>query len=123
MVHAPGFLKLVESRRPQVREVTKEDLDRMNAQGPYHLIDVREDREWQAGHLPGARHLGRGVLERDIEAQIPDPDAEIVLYCGGGYRSVLAAVSLAEMGYRRVSSLAGGYREWVESGRPIVTTP
>jgi rhodanese-related sulfurtransferase len=124
MVHAPGFLKLVESRRPQVREVTPADLEpggQIARQGAFHLIDVREDHEWQAGHLPGARHLGRGVMERDIEAQIPDPDAEIVLYCGGGYRSVLAAVSLQEMGYRRVSSLAGGYRGWVESGRPIVT--
>ncbi len=118
MKHAPGFLKLVEDRRRRVREVTAAEVAARLPATSFHLIDVREDHEWQAGHLPSARHLGKGIIERDIEAAVPDPGAEIVLYCGGGFRSVLAADTLTEMGYRNVSSLAGGYRGWVEAGLP-----
>lgn len=120
MKHAPGFLKLVEDTRPRVREVSIADLQaRLGAPPPgFQLIDVREDREWQAGHIPGARHLGKGVIERDIEAQIPDPEAELWLYCGGGFRSVLAGDALQRMGYRNVASVAGGYRAWLDAGLP-----
>lgn len=100
-------------------EVSAEEIARRLPATDFHLIDVREDHEWQAGHLPSARHLGKGIIERDIEQAIPDPDAEIVLYCGGGFRSVLAADALQQMGYRRVRSLIGGYRGWTEAGLPI----
>ena len=85
----------------------------------FHLVDVREQDEWGRGHLPGARHLGKGLIERDIEATIPDRDASIVLYCGGGYRSALAADALREMGYTRVGSMWGGWRAWTEAGFPV----
>src|SRR5262249_46213696 len=87
---------------------------------PLHLLDVREDHEWELGRLPGAAHLGKGIIERDIERLIPELDADIVLYCGGGYRSALAASALQAMGHTRVRSLAGGFRGWKEAGRPIV---
>lgn len=116
--HSPGFLKLAESARESVREVDVAEARRRAAAGAI-LIDVREDREWDAGHARGAIHLGRGVIERDIEKQIPDQDAEIVLYCGGGYRSALAAKSLGEMGYRNVFSMAGGWRAWEAAGAPV----
>jgi len=85
----------------------------------FHLLDVREQDEWRRGHLPGATHLGKGIIERDIEGTIPDRDAPIVLYCGGGYRSALAADALREMGYTRVSSMWGGWRGWTEAGLPV----
>jgi rhodanese-related sulfurtransferase len=85
----------------------------------FHLVDVREESEWQEGRIPGAQHIGRGVLERDIEERIPDADADIVLYCGGGYRSALAAASLQAMGYTNVSSMDGGFRAWTEAGLPV----
>ena len=85
----------------------------------FHLVDVREESEWAKGHLPGAIHLGKGVIERDIESAIPDPDAEIVLYCGGGYRSVLAADNLRRMGYASVASMDGGFRGWSDAGYPV----
>lgn len=116
MIHAPGFLKLVEDLRPSVREVSVEELRARPA--AVHVIDVREDHEWQAGHVPGARHLSKGILERDIEAAIPDPDAELWLYCGGGFRSVLAADALQRMGYHNVASVVGGYKAWVNAGLP-----
>ncbi|MBS0207893.1 MAG: sulfurtransferase [Planctomycetes bacterium] len=120
--HAPGFLKLVEAARKQIREVTTEQIAARLARGDeFVLLDVREDHEWQAGHLPAARHLGRGILERDVEAQFPDPHTELVLYCGGGYRSALAAHSLQQMGYDNVWSLAGGFRDWRDAGRHVVT--
>src|SRR5690554_6460068 len=98
--HAPGFLKIVQEARLRVRECGVERIkDRLDRGDAFHLVDVREDEEWGAGHLPGARHIGKGVIERDIESHIPDPNAEIVLYCGGGYRSVLAADALQKMGY------------------------
>jgi rhodanese-related sulfurtransferase len=119
MEHSPGFLKLVEDARRRIREITPEEVRRRQEAGPpVHLLDVREDSEWQAGRVPGAVHLGRGVLERDIERAIPDREAEIVLYCGGGYRSALAADALGLMGYRRVWSMAGGWRRWRELGYP-----
>lgn len=117
MIHAPGFLKLVEDLRPSVREVSVDELRARPA--AVHVIDVREDHEWQAGHVPGARHLSKGIIERDIEAQVPDAGAEIYLYCGGGFRSILAADALRRMGYRDVASVAGGWRAWREAGHPV----
>ncbi len=117
MSHAPGFLALIESLRPQVKEVTLAQARLRHAAGA-HLVDIREQSEWAAGHAAGAMYLGKGILERDIEAMIPDKDAEIILYCGGGYRSVISADSLQRMGYRNVSSMMGGWREWSASGAP-----
>jgi rhodanese-related sulfurtransferase len=124
MEHAPRFLRLCEEARASIRELTAEEYSvRLadSAAPPLQLLDVREDHEWQAGHIPGARHLGRGILERDVERILPDLDAPIVLYCGGGFRSALAAESLQRMGYCNVFSLAGGFRGWKDSGRAIET--
>ncbi len=122
--HSPGFLRLAEAARSQVRETSAEELLARRARGePFVLLDVREDHEWAAGHLPGAAHLGRGILERDVETRFPDPHTEIVVYCGGGYRSALAAQTLQTMGYDRVRSLAGGYRGWTEASRPLEGKP
>lgn len=125
MDHSPRFLKLSEDARGNVTEISADELVRrqQGSPGELHLLDVREDHEWQASRIPGARHLGRGILERDIERTIPDVDASIVLYCGGGYRSALAAESLQRMGYRRVLSLAGGFRGWRDAGRPLDEAP
>lgn len=120
MKHSAAFLRLVEDARARVTETDVASVRARIERGePFHLIDVREDSEWDAGHLPGAAHMGRGVLERDIEAAIPDTHADIVLYCGGGYRSALAADSLQRMGYTRVKSMDGGFRGWKEAGLPI----
>lgn len=120
MEHSPRFLKLVEEAKRHIRETTIEEIKRRLSLGEkFHLIDVREDREWAGGHLPGARHLGRGILERDIEKTIPEKDVEIVLYCGGGFRSALAAESLQKMGYSQVLSMDGGYRGWVSCGGTV----
>ena len=117
MQHAPGFLRLVDAARTRIRECTIADVKgRLDAGERFHLIDVREHEEWERGHLPGARHLCKGVIERDIEAAVPDRDAEIVLYCGGGYRSALAADNLQQMGYTRVVSMDGGWRAWTSAG-------
>jgi len=122
MEHSPGFLRLVEAARRRIREVSIHDLRAMQQAGEaFHLVDVREQDEWQRGRLPGARHLGKGVIERDIEATIPERDAPIVLYCGGGYRSALAADALRQMGYTRVASMWGGWRAWTEAGLPVST--
>lgn len=119
--HAPRFLKLVESVRPTIQECTVEDVRQRQQNGDsVLLIDVREDHEWTAGHLPGAIHLGKGIIERDIEARIPDVATEMILYCGGGFRSALAAANLQEMGYTHVVSMDGGYRGWTDAGHPIV---
>lgn len=119
MDHSPAFLRLVQTALPGVTEITIEDLRQKQAsQAPFHFIDVREDSEWANGRCQGASHIGRGVLERDIEQAIPDQGADIVLYCGGGFRSALAAESLQKMGYTRVSSMAGGIRRWRELGLP-----
>ncbi len=121
MDHSPGFLKLSESARAAVREVDVEEARRRMSQGAV-LIDVREDLEWEEAHAKGAIHMGKGVIERDIEKNLPNPDAEIILYCGGGYRSALAARSLGEMGYRNVVSMAGGWRAWQAEGGEIEKT-
>lgn len=120
MDHTPGFLALVQDSRTRVREVTVDAfLDRLEAGERVVLLDVREDHEWEAGHLPGAQHMGRGILERDIERELPEKDTPIVLYCGGGYRSILSADSLQRMGYTCVESLVGGWSGWVEQGLPV----
>lgn len=118
--HGELFVKISEEAKAAVREITiaetKEKLDRGDA---FYLVDVRECDEWNRDHLPSAIHLSKGVIERDIEAAIPDLDMEIILYCGGGYRSALAAQNLARMGYTNVYSLAGGWRGWQEAGYPL----
>jgi len=120
MQHAPQFLKVVEAARVHIHEVTLEETRRRLAANPKAiLLDVREDGEWSAGHAAEAIHLGRGVLERDIEKQIPDTGVEIIMYCGGGYRSALACESAQLMGYTNVHSLAGGYKAMVADGWPI----
>src|SRR4051812_27996683 len=119
MKHSPAFLALVSAAKRHVRECSVSDVKaRLDRGEVFHFIDVREDREWQEGRARGARHLARGVLERDIETAIPNLDDEIVLYCGGGFRSALAAESLQKMGYRRVISMDGGIRAWREAGYP-----
>jgi rhodanese-related sulfurtransferase len=120
--HSPGFLKLVESAKTRVREISVEAARRRVESGKARLIDVREDSEWAAGHARGAEHMGRGVIERDIEKKIPDTGAEIILYCGGGFRSALAADNLQRMGYTNIASLSGGWRGWQEAGGPVETT-
>lgn len=110
MQHSPAFLALVEEVMPRIREMSIAEWKTSRMQ----LIDVREDHEWAKGHIPGATHLGRGILERDIEALVPEKSTPLVLYCGGGYRSVLAADNLQKMGYTNVYSLAGGWRAWNE---------
>jgi len=121
MVHAPQFLKLVQETRPRVKETNVPDVKRrIDAGEKMLLVDVREDHEWAKGHLPGAVHMGRGLIERDIEQKIPDTDTKLVLYCGGGYRSVLVADNLQKMGYTNVESMDGGWRGWTEAGLPTV---
>lgn len=111
MQHAPGFLKLVNEARPHVKEISIEEARARLAQNPKAIfVDVREDDEWKKGHAVEAIHLGKGILERDLEETIPDTNAEIIMYCGGGYRSVLTADVAKRMGYKNVSSLMGGYK-------------
>jgi len=118
--HAPGFLTLVNDARSRIRECSIQDVVNWREAGEsFHLVDVREESEWAKGHLPQSRHLGKGIIERDIEAQIPDTAAKIVLYCGGGYRSALAADNLLKMGYTNVISMDGGYRAWTEAALPV----
>ncbi|MFN8543737.1 MAG: rhodanese-like domain-containing protein [Candidatus Binatia bacterium] len=120
MDHTPGFLRLVADAKTRIRETTCEAVHRRLVAGErFHLVDVREDHEWAQGHLPGAVHLGKGIIERDVERTLPDLGAEIVLYCGGGYRSALAAEALQRMGYRHVVSMDGGWRQWGELGYPV----
>ena len=119
MKHSPEFLKLVDDAKSRVREVTVDEARRKLETGRAKVIDVREDSEWAAGHARGAEHMGKGVIERDIEARVPDKNAEIILYCGGGFRSALSADNLQKMGYRNVASMAGGWRAWQEAGGPI----
>ena len=120
MKHNPGFLKLVDAARARVKECTvaqaKERLERGEVQ---HFLDVREDHEFAKDHAKGARHLGKGIIERDVETIIPDKEAAIVLYCGGGYRSALAADVLQQMGYRNVVSMDGGIKAWRDAGYPM----
>ena len=120
MQHAPGFLKIVNDAKSRVRECTVSDVVAMRGRGEkFVLVDVREDTEWAAGHLPGAIHLGKGVIERDVEKAIPDTKAKVVLYCGGGYRSALAADNLQKMGYTNVISMDGGFKGWVAAGQSL----
>lgn len=121
MEHSEEFLKLVDEARSRVRETDVASIqERIERGDDFLLIDVREESEWDQGHIPGAIHLGKGIIERDIERVVPDPDEELVLYCGGGYRSVLAAESLGKMGYKAVS-MSGGIRGWQNAGLPVET--
>lgn len=120
MKHTAGFLALVNDAKTRVREISVADARvRLSSADRVHLIDVREDNEWQAGHAQGAEHIGRGIIERDIETKIPDRAAELILYCGGGYRSALAADNLQRMGYTAVYSMAGGWKAWQDAGAPV----
>jgi rhodanese-related sulfurtransferase len=124
MEHAPGFLKLVAEAKRRIREIAPEEVRRRQQAGErFYLVDVREDREWEQGRAAGALHLGKGIIERDIERTIPDREAAIVLYCGGGYRSALAADALGRMGYPNVASMEGGWRRWRELGYPVERDP
>lgn len=119
MKHSKAFEQLCADARSRVNEISVEEVKRrLDAGESFHFIDVREDHEWEKDRAAGAEHLGRGIIERDIESRIPDRDAEIVLYCGGGYRSALAADNLQRMGYTNVASVAGGWRAWNEAGLP-----
>lgn len=123
MKHSPEFLALCERARQQITEISPEETLALQRQGKCLLIDVREDHEVVQGMAEGARHLGRGILERDIESVVPDKTAPIILYCGGGYRSALAALNLQQMGYTGVKSMAGGWRAWNALKYPVTRTP
>ena len=119
--HPEGFLKLVKEAKTRIKEEDYRDIKKkLDAGESMIVIDTREDNEWARGHIPNAVHLGKGVIERDIEKAIPDKDATLVLYCGGGYRSALAADNLQKMGYRNVISMDGGWRGWTEAGFPTI---
>jgi rhodanese-related sulfurtransferase len=120
MNHAPGFLKLVNDARARVREITIDQARERLAQNPKAvLLDVREDSEWQQGHAVQAQHLGKGILERDLESRFPDPNTEIIMYSGGGFRSALTAEAAQKMGYTNVCSLIGGYKGLVQAQWPM----
>lgn len=119
MKHSPAFLKLVDDARSRVREVDVDEARRKLESGKARLIDVREESEWAAGHARGAQHIGKGVIERDVEQSVPHKNAELILYCGGGFRSALATDNLQKMGYTNVSSMAGGWRAWQAAGAPV----
>ena len=119
MKHSPAFLKLVEDAKARIRETDVHKVKRrLDAKEKFYLVDVREESEWARGHLPRAIHLSKGIIERDIETTIPDKSAPIVLYCGGGFRSALAAENLQKTGYMDVLSMDGGWRAWTEAGHP-----
>jgi rhodanese-related sulfurtransferase len=118
--HNPQFLKLVTDAKSRVRECRVEDVKkRLDAGEQFTLVDVREDSEYAVGHVPGAVHIGKGVIERDIETKVPDPATPLVLYCGGGFRSALAADTIQKMGYTNVISMDGGWRDWTGKGFPV----
>jgi rhodanese-related sulfurtransferase len=120
MHHAPGFLKIVNDAKSRVKETTVDEIKhRLDRGDKFTLVDVREESEFAKDHLPGAIHLGKGIIERDVEARVPDPKTELVLYCGGGFRSALAADNLQKMGYTNVISMDGGIREWREKNYPL----
>jgi len=120
--HSPRFLQIVEDAKKRVHEVSVDDVrKKLDRKETFLLIDVREESEFAKDHLPGAIHLGRGIIERDIETRVPDLDAPMVLYCGGGFRSALSADNLQKMGYRSVLSMDGGIREWREKGLPLTS--
>jgi rhodanese-related sulfurtransferase len=119
MKHSLGFIQICEEARKKVKEVTVEEVLRKLSDGErFNFVDVREDNEWNEGHAKGAKHIGKGIIERDVETLIPDKKAQIVLYCGGGYRSALAAEAIQRMGYKNVLSMAGGIKAWREKNYP-----
>ena len=121
MAHAPQFLKLVNEAKKNIKETNVADVKRrLDAGEKFILVDTREDSEWANGHIPGAIHLGKGIIERDIEQAVPDTTTKLILYCGGGFRSALAAESLQRMGYANVESMDGGWKGWVSAGLPTV---
>lgn len=121
MKHTPGFLKIVNDAKSRIQELNVADVQaKLDTRHPFVLVDVREESEWNAGHLPQAIHLGKGIIERDVETKIPQTGQEIVLYCGGGFRSALAADTLQKMGYTNVWSMDGGYKGWVAVGGKVV---
>jgi rhodanese-related sulfurtransferase len=120
--HSPRFLQIVQEAKKQIREITIEEVRiRLDRGENLCLVDVREESEWAKDHLPGAIHLGKGIIERDIESRLPDTAAEIILYCGGGFRSALAAENLQRMGYSNVLSMDGGIRGWRDKGYPLTS--
>lgn len=120
MKHTPRFLAIVNDAKSRIKQTTVQDVKAKLDRGDvFHLVDVREESEWSRSHLPKAIHLGKGIIERDIETRMPDVDAEIILYCGGGFRSALAADNLQKMGYSNVISMDGGFRGWNEAGYPL----
>jgi len=119
MKHSPQFLKLVNEVKTRVKETNVAEVQRRMTVGEkFLLVDVREDNEWAQGHVPGAVHMGRGIIERDIEIKVPETSTTVILYCGGGFRSALVADNLQKMGYTNVESMDGGWRGWVEAGLP-----
>lgn len=119
MAHSPKFLQIVQDAKKRVKETNVQDVKRRLDNGEkFVLVDVREDAEWAMGHLPNAIHLGKGVIERDIEQRVPDTAAKVILYCGGGFRSALAADNLQKMGYSNVESMDGGWKGWLDAGLP-----
>jgi rhodanese-related sulfurtransferase len=118
MDHSPEFLEIVEDAKTRIKEVDVAEARRRGGNGAV-IVDVREDNEWAAGHAAGAKHMGRGVIERDILQAFPDKDTELILYCGGGFRSALAADMLQKMGYTKVFSMAGGWKAWKNEGGPV----
>ena len=119
MAHSSQFLKLVQDAKKRVKETNVADVKRrIDAGEKFLLVDVREDNEWANGHLPGAVHLGKGIIERDIAQRVPDTGAKLILYCGGGFRSALAGENLQKMGYTNVESMDGGWRGWLDAGLP-----
>ena len=123
MQHSANFLKIVQDAKARVKETTVPDVNRRKTAGEkFYFVDVREESEFAAGHATGAIHLSKGILERDVEKAIPDPHAKIILYCGGGFRSALAADNLQKMGYTNVESMDGGFKAWESAGLPITKT-
>ena len=121
MKHSESFLRLVNEARARIRETNVAEIKRrLDAGEKIVLVDTREESEWARGHLPDAIHLSKGIIERDVEVRFPNKDAELVLYCGGGYRSALSADNLQKMGYKNVVSMDGGWRGWLEAGYPTV---
>ncbi|HXH67274.1 MAG TPA: rhodanese-like domain-containing protein [Candidatus Limnocylindrales bacterium] len=119
MAHAAKFLSLVNDAKKRVKETNVADVKRRMDEGEkFVLVDVREESEWAQGHLPGAIHLGKGIIERDVEQRVPDAGAKVILYCGGGFRSALAADNLQKMGYTNVESMDGGWKGWIGAGLP-----
>lgn len=121
MKHSPRFLKLVNEVKPRIKETNIADVKkRMDSGEKFLLVDVRDDHEWANGHLPGAVHMSRGLIERDIEVKVPETSSKMILYCGGGFRSALVADNLQKMGYTNVESMDGGWKGWLEAGLPTV---